>query len=332
MIEPAQRALVEVLKAKSGERFLVIVDQSRQAIGEAFFEAGRVLRMQTETYLLPEAQRPLKQVPSDLVSKLGHADLAVTLLRSLSEETAFRVALVKQVVQHGVRLGHGPGITEAMMLNGPMKVDYAAMVDRATRLMQILDRADALHITAPGGSDLTLKIRDRGWETDVWLPDDRIANLPCGEIWCAPIETSANGILVCDGSIGDFGRVPAPLKLFVTNGRVTGWDCEDDAFGNRVYEALTLDDDADLLGELGIGINAGARVSGELLEDEKALETIHIAFGNNEFMPGGQNRSRTHRDFLVRKPDIVVTYQDGSQRHLLKQGLLQMSGDKRGMQ
>jgi len=59
-----------------------------------------------------------------------------------------------------------------------------------------------------------------------------------------------------------------------------------------------LDEEARIIGELGIGLNPGAKLSGILLEDEKALKTAHIAFGNNENMDGVQNKSITHRDFL----------------------------------
>lgn len=59
-----------------------------------------------------------------------------------------------------------------------------------------------------------------------------------------------------------------------------------------------MDEEARIIGELGIGLNPGAKLSGILLEDEKALKTVHIAFGNNENMDGVQNKSITHRDFL----------------------------------
>jgi leucyl aminopeptidase (aminopeptidase T) len=73
---------------------------------------------------------------------------------------------------------------------------------------------------------------------------------------------------------------------------------------------------ARVIGELGIGVNPKARITGNLLEDEKAGKTAHIAFGNNENMPGGKNNSKTHRDFLFHSPTLTVTYSDGSERQL----------------
>jgi hypothetical protein len=38
-------------------------------------------------------------------------------------------------------------------------------------------------------------------------------------------------------------------------------------------------------------------------------------------MPGGTNRSRTHRDFLFREPTITVHYADGSAALIVEGGL-----------
>ena len=82
-----------------------------------------------------------------------------------------------------------------------------------------------------------------------------------------------------------------------------------------------MDDEAKVIGELGIGINPGARITGNMLEDEKALGTAHIAFGNNaDFPGGGKNNSQIHRDFLFYRPAIEVKYVDGSKKVVMKNG------------
>ncbi|MBM4388261.1 MAG: aminopeptidase, partial [Deltaproteobacteria bacterium] len=92
----------------------------------------------------------------------------------------------------------------------------------------------------------------------------------------------------------------------------------------KVKEYLNIDSEASVIGELGIGLNPGARLVGNLLEDEKAFKTAHIAFGNNEDMPGGRNRSKTHRDFLFREPTFVVKYKDGSEKVLIENGFVNL--------
>ena len=43
-----------------------------------------------------------------------------------------------------------------------------------------------------------------------------------------------------------------------------------------------------------------------MLEDEKALRTAHVAFGDNQGFPGGRSTSGRHMDFLVHLPTISV--------------------------
>ena len=77
-----------------------------------------------------------------------------------------------------------------------------------------------------------------------------------------------------------------------------------------------------VIGELGIGVNPGARITGNMLEDEKVdLVQSHIAFGNNaDFVGGGKNNSMIHRDYLFFRPTIQVTYADGKKTLIMKNG------------
>ena len=57
------------------------------------------------------------------------------------------------------------------------------------------------------------------------------------------------------------------------------------------------------MAEFGIGTNDKAILSGLILEDEKVMGTIHIAFGDNKSM-GGSVRVASHLDGLVREPTV----------------------------
>jgi leucyl aminopeptidase (aminopeptidase T) len=59
------------------------------------------------------------------------------------------------------------------------------------------------------------------------------------------------------------------------------------------------------LAELGIGTHDKAVITGSVLEDEKAIGTIHIAFGDNKSM-GGTVRVASHLDGVVMKPTVAV--------------------------
>ena len=57
------------------------------------------------------------------------------------------------------------------------------------------------------------------------------------------------------------------------------------------------------------------------MEDEKAVGTVHVAFGNNIEM-GGKNGSRTHRDFHILRPTLTIEFEDGKTRDLIQDGRL----------
>jgi leucyl aminopeptidase (aminopeptidase T) len=325
MIQAAKEAFSHVLKLKSDEKVLVVTDERRRSVGQAFYDAARDIGAEVELFLLPENERPLKEPPSEMVSLLEDKNVVINALFSLAQETPFRIKWIREVMENKTRrMGHGPGITEQMMTEGPMNVDYKVMLDTVHRMMDKLKGAKEAHLVAPAGTDITLNIAGRDFRTDVEISVGRWGNLPAGEIWCGPVEDGASGVIVCDGSIGDLGQVKKPLKITVRNGKIEALESEDADLVKKVEELSSVDEMASVVGELGIGLNPGARITGNLLEDEKALHTVHIAFGNNQDMPGGKNNSKTHRDYLMNNPTLTVTYEDVTKNVLIKEGELQV--------
>lgn len=318
----AKNYMIHVMNLNKVDAVLVITDEYTKNIGNAFHDAAIDYGCTAQIYLLPEKMRPLSEIPTEMSMVAKGKTIVINTFKGFGEETPFRSKWIKEMVAtKSIRVGHGPSITKSMMIEGPMNADYEKMVETADKMIKSFNNAKIVDITAPGGSDIVMDIEDRAFSTDTKIIKHPLfANLPCGEIWCAPIESSANGIIVCDGSIGDIGKVKKPLKISVKNGKIIKLKSEDQKLVEEVEKLTSLDEEARIIGELGIGLNPGAKLSGILLEDEKALHTAHIAFGNNEEMNGGQNKSKTHRDFLFYKPTIKVTYKDGSSKILVKNG------------
>lgn len=320
MVSGAENILRFVLSLKEKDRLLVITDKDKEAIGRAFEHGARRLGAIVDSYLLPEYKRPLSEIPEDLNPLFGGCQVFVNAFSSHAEETPFRIKLTKLQQSVGGRVGHAPGITEDMMVIGPMTADYEEVAENAKSLLEAFKSASKVHITTKEGTDIMLNIKGREFETDAWVEPGSMGNLPAGEIWCAPIEDDAEGMIFVNGSIGDLGGVSKPLKIVMKKGRIVSLESEDTALVAKVKELTSLDDMASVIGELGIGLNPKARLTGNLLEDEKAGGTAHIAFGYNENMPGGKNNSKTHRDFLFYNPTFEVEYEDGSKRIVIRDG------------
>lgn len=320
MVSRAENALRFVLSLKEKDKALVITDESKEAIGRAFEFGAKKLGARVFSYTLPEHERPLKEIPEELNLLFDGCQVIVNAFSANSEETPFRIKLVKKQCSYDAKVGHAPGITEDMMLIGPMTANYEKIAENARHLMETFKGASKVHLTTKEGTDIILNIKGREFETDTRIEPGNMGNLPAGEVWCAPVENDANGLIFVNGSIGDLGGVSKPLKIIVKNGKIASFESEDEALVARVKELTSLDDMASVIGELGIGLNPKARLTGNLLEDEKAGGTAHIAFGYNENMPSGKNNSKTHRDFLFYKPTFEVEYEDGSKRVVIRDG------------
>ncbi|MCW8995518.1 MAG: aminopeptidase [Psychromonas sp.] len=321
MFNAAYKALVEVYEVSAKDKLLILTDVHSKTIANAFRDAGAKIGCEEETYEIDENKRPLKEPPEEPLKMLPGKNVVLNILKAFPEEIAFRIKWIFKVEEgRHRRLGHMPGITEDMMLRS-VDVDYTKMKSAANSLIDAMSNVDKIHITTDEGTDLILGVKERPFTGDVGVQQSLECNLPCGEVFCAPLETEANGVVVFNASIGDIGLLKTSLKVHLANGRITKFESEDKELVKRISELQNIDEDAMVIGELGIGVNPGAVITGNMLEDEKTLGTAHLAFGNNEDFPGGgKNKSKIHRDYLFFRPTIKVLYVDGTSRLIMKKG------------
>ena len=312
-IDSALAALKIVLETKKNEKLLIITNENLMNVAEIFAFAGLKQGMSVSIKVLSEDARPLKEAPQNLLEaiELLKPDVIINCLESCPEETPFRIGLLQAEGKANARIGHMPGVHINMLTSGPLALsedDYTKMRKNGKKLMAILEKADRIKVTTEKGTNFELSVKSRKWFTDV--KTDKIGkkwgNLPCGEIYVAPIENSLNGTIVVDGAIGDLSAPSDLLTLKVTDGKVAEIRYRDKPFEDKVNALLSVDEHASVVGELGIGLNPKASSkSDSMLEAEKAQETIHIAFGRNlDFQ--GINGSKTHRDFLISNPTILA--------------------------
>ena len=143
------------------------------------------------------------------------------------------------------------------------------------------------------GTDLTLSVAGRAW-----INSDGRRNMPSGEIFTGPVETSARGKLRCSFPLCRGGREVVEISLEFAEGRVVAASAESGEDYLRLM--IDLDPGARYLGELGLGLNGGIdRFTGSILFDEKIGGTVHLALGNSYPETGGINKSALHWDLIV---------------------------------
>jgi len=321
MFSAASAALEYLFKISESDNVLILTDAHSAAIADAFEKASIRNGCPVDFYKIENDQRPLQEIPPGLEKLLPGKTIVLNIIKAYPEEIAFRIKWIFKVKENKLaKLGHMPGINEEMMLNS-VNVDFEEMKSTAGKIINILNGADRLHITTEKGTDLLLGVKGRIFIEDIGVKPGEDCNLPCGEIYCAPLETEADGIVVFDASIGDIGVLNYPLKVYVSKGRITKFESDNIDLVKRISVLQDVDMDAMVIGELGIGVNPGASITGNMLEDEKSFGTAHVAFGNNaDFTGGGNNHSKIHRDYLFYKPTIEVSYAESKNKVLMKHG------------
>lgn len=309
IVMSSKKLLAECLALKAGENFLVVADGPKQTLGELLQKAGRELGAESVLMVMEERSRSGEEPPAAVAAAMGAAQAVVCVTEHSLTHTNAR----KRAAAAGARVATMPGITEDMFLNGAVTADYLQVKELTEQLTARLTQARHVRVEKAGRAlEFSIENRDGVPSTGMFVEPGQSGNLPSGEAYIAPVEGSASGQLLADGSVAGYGVLAAPLLLTVEQGRLV------QAEGDGAKELLEMlgDGDGRWLGEFGIGTNDKARITGVVLEDEKVFGTIHVAFGSNNTF-GGQIAAGVHIDIVVKEPDV---YLDG--RLIMSQGKL----------
>lgn len=121
-------------------------------------------------------------------------------------------------------------------------------------------------------AELEFDLSGRKWHIDAGSGD-----LPCGEVYIAPLEEKTCGEVFYETlyieDVGKFGRV----TLYVEDGRIVRSDREE---VTQFFRGLAPEDT--VVCELGLGLNPNVSdLCGFTVLDEKMMGSFHIAIGEN---------------------------------------------------
>ena len=304
-------AIRDCMGAKAGETVLVVSDTEKHEIGyELYLSAIRLGHKAVYSEMQPlevNGQEP----PAAIADLMKQFDVVLCpTLRSLTHTQARRDASAT-----GARVATFPGITKDVMIRG-LNADYKRIAERSLNLKAVLDKGKHVRVTSAKGTDISFSIdgRDAYASKGLFHAKGESGNLPTGETFLAPVEGTAEGVFIVDGSFAGVGLMKEmDIKLTVESGFVTSVEGGENA--KQLSEILAkVGGDAYNIAEFGIGTNDSAQLSGLILEDEKVMGTIHIAVGDNMGF-GGKVKVPLHLDGVVKDPDV---YLDGEL--IMKQG------------
>jgi leucyl aminopeptidase (aminopeptidase T) len=283
-----------------GEDVLVVCNPVTEELGALMRIEAQGDGADATLAVMSERDSHAAEPPRAIAAAMAAADVVLApTIQSLSHTAARKAAS-----EAGVRIGTLPGITEEM-LTRLMTGDLEEIRRRGWAVVSALNSGSEVRITCRHGSDLRLGIEGRLGIVDAGELSSRGAfgNLPCGEGFIAPVEGTAEGTLVVDGSIAGVGLLDTPISLTVRDGHLTDTTGSD---GAKLMELLSVHgEDGTNVAELGIGTNEEAILTGNILEDEKILGTCHVAFGASA-ATGGTVQVPVHLDCVVLEPTVEI--------------------------
>jgi aminopeptidase len=300
-LDRAIRAVVrDCLGVRDGEDVLVIANPATRELGERLRDESRAAGAESVLAVMSERASHAAEPPPTIAAAMLEADVVLApTVQSLSHTAARKAAS-----DAGARIATLPGVTDEMLAR-VMSADMDGLRRKGRAIAERLTAGSEARVTCPSGSDLRLGLGGRNGIPDAGelTHQGAFGNLPCGEGFIAPIEGAATGRLVVDGTIASVGIPAEPVELRIEDGHLrdaTGGE------GERLMDLLTVHgEDGTNVAELGIGTNERAKLTGNVLEDEKILGTVHVAFGASAAI-GGTVQVPVHLDCVVTKPDVEI--------------------------
>ena len=291
--------LKKCLGLKKDEKLLVVTDSKLYSIGKMFFEDAKKITRYAKLIKISipkvHGTEPSKKVAEEMLKY--DAGLLITT-KSLSHTKAR-----KNACDNGARIITMPGVTRDM-IKQTLNIDYDRLKKINNRIANIMDKRSIARIKTELGTDISFSIRGRnawGRDSGLYVNKGAFGNLPAGEVFIAPVEKSANGICIVDASFAGFGKLLSPIKVYVKNGHAIKFSGKKSKKLENLLDSVGKE--ARNIAEFGIGTNNKAKVTGNILEDEKVIGTCHIALGNNAGF-GGKVNVQLHLDGIIKKPTI----------------------------
>ena len=294
-------ALKKCLGLKKNESFLIVTDNRLSTLGKGFLEAAKKATNKTKLIEIPipkvHGTEPSKEIAEEMLNY--DAEILITT-KSLSHTNA-RINACKK----GARIVTMPGVTKEI-LERTIDIDYNKLMKIHKKLGDIIDKGKEVKIKTKLGTDLTFSIKGRnafGRDSGLFTKKGSFGNLPTGEIFVAPVEGTADGTYIVDASFAGIGKLKSPIKIYVKRGYAVKIEGKKADVLNELLDSAGKE--ARNIAEFGIGTNEKAKITGNILEDEKVIGTCHIALGNNVGF-GGKTSVQLHLDGIIKNPTIFI--------------------------
>jgi|SRR6056297_544751 len=225
------------------------------------------------------------------------ADLVVAPMRTNIAHTSARAVAQEEHGVHVICLPEAAG--QDFFLAAGWQADFEALRPQIDVLARALDDAETARVTSRHGTDITMSLKGRrGRSLNGFANAVDISAGYCLEASIAPVEGTAEGVIVVDASVPGLGLIESePVVIRYEKGLATSIEGGREADAFRDLLAAFNDPNVYNLGELGVGMNPACQLDGTMLSDESVWGGVQLALGTSA--PGGKCKAAAHYDTVL---------------------------------
>jgi len=296
----AHKLVTEVRPVEAGQQVLISADTASdarvvRATAQAVYVAGGV----PTVVWYPTLPAPMQEPPGPLAEAVKGAEVWIDYAVAYQlYSPAYHAA-----IQSGCVYVCLTGMDVDMMVRTIGRVDYPALREMATRLYELSQAADTVHVTSPAGTELTMKIDKAG---DLfWEPPPVEGGYPQmlgGQSGFMAYRESFEGRLVFDGALwppAELGVLHTAVGLTIEGGYIKKIEGGSEATLFARWLESFDHPEAYLMDHACYGFNPGVtRPSGRILEDERIFGCMQFGVGAIDY------GSPVHSDGVVLNPSV----------------------------
>lgn len=297
LIDGAETVVKQCLNVQAGEKVLVLNDGNDQDLIDSLLEILEDVDADYELMEYEEPENHGEEPPEEVAEAMKKADVVIApTLKSLSHTEARHEAK-----DAGARIATLPTV-DKQVWNTSLQADYEEVKQITDKVYSLIQETSRVKVKTPSGTDIEFEVDPDTYlkDTGILRQESDFGNLPAGEPHGFP--ENINGTLVID----HFPFAPSGTEVEIENGEVVAIkhpDNEKESELSRKFEGMPC---SRKIAEFGFGTNPEASLIGNVLQDEKVLGTIHIAFGDNTTYVGDnrENKCDIHWDTVCEDPTV----------------------------
>ena len=301
----------ELFKLKEGEVFVITADtESDERVVEATARAAFACGAKPMVIWLAsplgvgKAADPMLPIDA-LVGALRGADAWV----EFNNEWLLYSTVYERALKENPRLRYLclVGMNADMMVRCIGRIDYQLLGEFLEKVTELTRNAREMRVTTPAGCDVTFQNPpDMRIGYSLGYADTPGSHMMAGQIGWAPIYETINGKIVFDGSVvPPIGLLKEPIELTIEKGEIVEVKGGREAIEFERWLKSFNDPNMFKLAHICYGFNPGAKLTGNIVEDERVWGCTEWGIGSFRGRPAA-----THCDGICLNSSVWL---DGEQ-------------------